>query len=353
MVYVSKVENTLEETLFSNYIIKNYSFSLLNINVISTINIKDILEEEFNDIKEYKFSNNYEEYKYLQNNDFLITVKSNSEIKILDIYTKDLENLTKLSEIVNNFKYNNSNLHKLFFHKLFYNLKGGFIIKKKEITLDQITHITEEYYPYIENVNNLFKNFKLSNEQIIFINGDIGTGKTKFSTLYLNYLHNNLKQDINVISIDNISIVDKDEFWLYIEDKEIDLIVLDDVDGIETNKEFVSKILNYTDGMLKNKTKFIISGASINFSNLNKGFRDNRVFKFLTFRDLSKDEAKNIWLSHNLNIDIFNTLFKSSKIKKSLLSKKIFELTNNIMNEYKISEDIEKSNNSKLIGFNK
>lgn len=163
------------------------------------------------------------------------------------------------------------------------------------------------YVPYI-NTEVMFEQFFKSSENILLLTGKSGVGKSKLSSLAIDYLSKHTKKvNANIASASDVNVLSSDGFWSYLITDQIDLVILDDLDfmltprseeqGVNdvTKNRFVSNFLSFTDGFKKNNVKFIIttnqSVDTIDTSLLRKG----RMFDILELRELTNNEAKVVW----------------------------------------------------------
>ena len=347
MININKQDNSIDEVLLNNFIVENYNFPLDETLLIDKNNIHHIINENFNGLIKYDFSVENRKIIYYQSPSLFIIIKNDNIIKAYSEKITDMYVLFKLIKPLIKIGYSTS----VILNKMFYT--KSLRVNKEKIDLNEFDDVNELYFPYIKNINNLFKSFLESKESIIIINGNSGTGKSKFSSLYIKFLYNNFLNEnklINIIYLENDDIAITDDFWMYLEDKKIDLVILDDTLVLK-NENFVNKLLSYTDGIIKNKTKFIFSGTKIELNSLNEGFRENRIFNLFTFRDLTLKEAFLIWDDNKLPKNRFVEIFTNKDVKKSTLSKLIWEEKNNTKNDFSIDSDIKKEISNNSIGF--
>jgi len=202
-------------------------------------------------------------------------------------------------------------------------------IENKKVKSD-FNYNSLAYYPYIDTVE-MFKQYMISDSNILLLCGTPGTGKTRLGDCFMKYLLDESEDDITLsnaktkkISLDeddiymsetnkgvkvayikNEEILATDELWNILKEDEYNLVFLDDLDysllprtqqissseDIQKNK-FISNLLSFTDGIFEsgNKTKFIITS--------------NRPVENIV-RKLKNEEAKNIWLSNGLDEELF------------------------------------------------
>ena len=167
----------------------------------------------------------------------------------------------------------------------------------------------KNYIPYIDT-DEMFKQFFAGDENILLLVGKSGTGKSKLTSLAIEYLSSNMINSSNrtVATISDADILLHDGFWYQIRDNNIDLVILDDFDFMlgsrdsEDTKQnkFLSKFLTFTDGVRKNKIKFIVT-TNQEYRDMDKAIlRKGRLFDVLEMRELSLEEGLEIWKSEGI-----------------------------------------------------
>lgn len=164
-----------------------------------------------------------------------------------------------------------------------------------------------DYYPFL-NVRELFRSFFKSKENILYLCGDPGTGKSKLALGFLGFLRE--IQDILGKScyVKDENLLSDPSFWAHCKEQKYDTIIIDDLDTELTARTstslntkdvqkntFISQILSFTDGLLESKTKIIIT-TNRSFKNLDSALtRKGRMFDILEMRPLKKDESRIIF----------------------------------------------------------
>ena len=167
----------------------------------------------------------------------------------------------------------------------------------------------KNYIPYIDT-DEMFKQFFNGDENILLLVGKSGTGKSKLTSLAIEYLASNKVNSYNrsVATVGDADILLHDGFWYQIRDMRIDLVILDDFDFMlgsrdsEDTKQnkFLSKFLTFTDGVRKNKIKFIVT-TNQEYRDMDKAIlRKGRLFDVLEMRELSLEEGLEIWKSEGI-----------------------------------------------------
>jgi SpoVK/Ycf46/Vps4 family AAA+-type ATPase len=167
----------------------------------------------------------------------------------------------------------------------------------------------KNYIPYIDT-DEMFKQFFGGDENILLLVGKSGTGKSKLTSLAIEYLASNKVNSSNrtVATISDANILLNDCFWYQIRDNNIDLVILDDFDFMLGSRDsedtkhnkFLSKFLTFTDGVRKNKIKFIVT-TNQEYRDMDKAIlRKGRLFDVLEMRELSLEEGLEIWKSEGI-----------------------------------------------------
>ena len=167
----------------------------------------------------------------------------------------------------------------------------------------------KNYIPYIDT-DEMFKQFFNGDENILLLVGKSGTGKSKLTSLAIEYLASNKVNSYNrsVATVGDADILLHDGFWYQIRDMRIDLVILDDFDFMlgsrdsEDTKQnkFLSKFLTFTDGVRKNKIKFIVT-TNQEYRDMDKAIlRKGRLFDVIEMRELSLEEGLEIWKSEGI-----------------------------------------------------
>jgi len=343
---------------------------------------KKELNANYKDIEVFDFSRNKNTvFTKTVCSDFVMYTHGNSMDVFTSIYTKsdsicsDVWNIYIKHSVI-------ENKIDMFFHSYF--MTGPHLDENmKQIKVEELNYISEDYYPYI-NTNIMFDQFFTGAENILLLVGQPGLGKSKMSTLALKHAFSNpdilpydKKKDnptlenqfISVAYVKSTDVLVNDNFWRSLESSAIDFCIIDDLDYMLTKRDaevnsvddkdknvFLNQFLSFTDGVEQHKTKFIIttnqSYEDIDTALLRKG----RLFDIIEFRELKRDEALVIWKSNNLREDDFNELFGEKVLPAELgseinkrLNDRIQTATESYLREEGISK-IEKASRSKKIG---
>lgn len=233
-----------------------------------------------------------------------------------------------------------------------YTLEGKLSYKEIILEKDKLGKFSKKYYPDFIDLDLFFEQYTKTDENILILSGETGTGKTKLMNIYMQYLLENFSlvnddpyDDLLVAYVKNEEILASDMFWSNLRDFDYNLVILDDLDmflsprgeNMVTEKQilkdkFLSNLLSFTDGIVPSKTKFIIT--------TNKGVesidtaiqRDGRLFGIFAFSKLDPETAKEIWIDEGLDLKDFDIEFNNMKeILQAKLGKTIkqYKINNN------------------------
>lgn len=174
-------------------------------------------------------------------------------------------------------------------------------------------NIIKELYPDID-IDILVQDYIESNESVLILLGEPGVGKTMFGR----YLLTKIK-DRRIALVREHEYFAKNAFWNNVQQHKIDLLILDDVDfsfekDQANSNDVLSNILAFTDGIIKNNTKMIIT-TNNKISEINNALtRPGRCFDCIALSKLEFDYAKDVWMSVlNMSEASFDDFFKEKK----------------------------------------
>ncbi len=353
-----KGENdNLNDSLLDIHLTKNFNFGLNGISIKDKKGFIKHLEKELKNIQFANFDYGFgKTTKYLEKKDkekpindkvedcFFI-INEFSLDSYVEIYAKTLKELEYLFAISKDFMEEDEE-PKVRVHNYYF--EGKLSYKETTIKAKDLGDIIPEYYKDFSDVNEFFKQFTLSKDNILVLSGKTGTGKTKFANLYLNYLMDNIdileKEDdyeednnyVNIAYVKNEDILSLDSFWINLREYDYDAVILDDLDYFLTPRsetissekmilkdKFISQFLSFTDGLVPNKTKFFIT-TNRNVDAIDEALkREGRLFGVFEFALLTKEEAKNIWLKSGLEEKDFDFEFEEDSVLQAKLAGKI------------------------------
>lgn len=172
---------------------------------------------------------------------------------------------------------------------------AGREIRSTSVSLINDTPLKDIYYPYLgKPVAQYMDEYNNSNESVLILLGEPGTGKTSFIRNFIDRYNYDaiITYDENVMMQDSFLIdfmTDSDKNLLIIEDADI-LIGSRKDDG----NKVMSKLLNVSDGLIKIPTKKIIFSTNLKDPNqIDEALtRKGRCFGVQRFRTLTPKEAR-------------------------------------------------------------
>lgn len=331
---------------------------------------------------DYSRSKNSIVKRYI-NDSIRIYTSGNSLEVMFSFYTKTEDVNKKVWDLYRKHSKDESGTE-IYFHSFYIN--GNTLdSSSKNIEYKELDYISNKYYPYIDT-DIMFDQFFTGAENILLMVGEPGLGKSKMSTLAIKHAYLNsdklpydkLKdnpilenQFITIVYVKSTDVLIQDKFWRDLSKISADICIIDDLDYMLTKRDaevttaddvnkntFLNHFLSFTDGVEKNRTKFIITTNQryddIDIALLRKG----RLFDILELRHLDYNEALDIWKDNNLEINDFNKTFKSHRILPADLGSEINKRKNDriatAMQSY-LKEDgiskIERAGRSKKIGL--
>jgi hypothetical protein len=168
-------------------------------------------------------------------------------------------------------------------------------IKSVQFSLNNTDVFRPEFYPWIDNIQELFKRFNDSRENILILLGDPGTGKTSF----VRHLIKSTNEHCYTTYDDDV--MGSDEIYIsFLSDRNAKYLVLEDADlllteRVHSNNKVMSKMLNASDGLVSFKDKKLIFTAnSKDKKKIDDALvRPGRCFDIIEFRRLNNNEAIN------------------------------------------------------------
>ncbi len=191
--------------------------------------------------------------------------------------------------------------------------------------------VGDVYEPYLD-IDLLFEEFLSSKSPILQFTGKPGLGKSKLITLFIKHMlgREDYLQDKSILKIarpTESKVLADDEFWVDLRQGNYKALILDDIDYIlqqrnetlqspedKLHNDIVNKMLTFTDGLLHQKTKILIT-TNISYQKIDKALsRDFRLFDSIELRALSQKEALGIWENRfGLKKAQFTAIFNGNK----------------------------------------
>lgn len=333
----------------------NYSIPEIGMKQSELSDIIEGIEKEFGDLKEYDYSRNQVSvFKKFINENIRIYVRGNSADVFGSFHTTSEDNNLKLWEIYNKNTEHSSDVM-IFVHSYFMD-RGALSEDIRVIKPEDLGYISESYYPYLD-AGVMFDQFFTGNENILLLVGRPGRGKSKLSTLALKHAYENpdklpydkMKNDPTIDDqfitcgfVKSLDVLANDSFWRTLEKDPPDFCIIDDLDYMLTKRDaevqgsddvvknsFLNQFLSFTDGVEKNKTKFIIT-TNQSYDDIDSALlRKGRLFDILELRQLDKSEALEIWKENSLPEEEFFDLFKTHEVLPAELGSEVDKRLNN------------------------
>lgn len=370
MITINKNVEEFDDLLYYENIKESYKDPGLSITIKDDQTeplVKMLLEIEPNS-KKYEFRDKRGKTAiFIQNDDFFLRITMYGKISEVSYYTSSLG----YTEFLNNMLIDYTTDEEIVVNRVNISLGSNGLKKTQGILHDKnFEDLSEKYYPFL-NVEKLFSKFQESSESILGLLGLPGCGKTKLSSIYIKKLLDgtiqpkrteNLIVDEDFASLPNfysvaivkdVNVLSSPLFWEDLTTSEYTAVILDDLDyflvqrdsdvrsEIDNQKnQFMSELLSFTDGIVKNEIKFIIT-TNQPVSNIDSALlRRGRVFDILEFRYLNREEALDIWKSYGLGTDDFVLVFEGSEtIKQSDLGAEIEDCKRRIERGESLAED--------------
>jgi SpoVK/Ycf46/Vps4 family AAA+-type ATPase len=288
--------------------------------------------EDF-EIFDYSRSKSATFLKYKSEN-YMIYIRGNQKDAYINIFAKTERSSEQAFKVFINYNEPSQGVE-CYFTSYFMNGNSLDSTSKTKKVKDY-DYLSKKYYPYI-NTDVMFQQFFTGSENIMLLVGAPGIGKSKLSTLSIKYAFENPdmlpydkleentgleEQYISVGYIKSTDVLSNDKFWRMIEKAQYDIIIIDDLDYMLTKRDaeiqtgddkiknnFLNQFLSFTDGVEKNKTKFIIT-TNQSFKDIDSALlRKGRLFNILELRALTLSEALDIWKENELDVEDFNDLY--------------------------------------------
>lgn len=207
----------------------------------------------------------------------------------ISVFCKDVDTRSRIIEVLKPCMTNRDQMITCYFSR-----GGSYSSRTIEINID-LHDIIPDLYPTID-VAKLKENFNSARENILILYGEPGVGKTSF----IKYLVATGGYE-NVAYIKDPVLFSNGELWTSLLDEDYDLVIFDDVDDLFQNRKknkdapFVSQLLSFSDGLIRLKTKVIIT-TNQELTEIDPALRrPGRCFDFLVLPPLTKDEALEVW----------------------------------------------------------
>ena len=195
----------------------------------------------------------------------------------------------------------------------------------EELPVEVPKPIFNSFYPWLNgyDLNAFLENFLTSQESILVLYGDPGTGKSNF----LKYLLHQYSLSALITYQDNIR--DLDSMFSHFLKGDDKLLIIEDADEFLTKREAgntsMKRLLNITDGLTSNKDKKVIFTTNLtNTNSIDSALlREGRCFGAFKFESYNKEQAINVAKDLEINLDLLTkdkyTLAELFSIKNNKL----------------------------------
>ena len=350
MITIYQGDNSdISESMLNEYLIKTFEWSITNIELKGLQDFLSSFEEDKFVISKYKHHGGHK--YYLEKEDIFFSMYNYGGEKFyIDIFTKTKAQLDTTYATIS--KYLVKEKETQISRSTFY--IGQQLDTKEDVFLAKdFEDIIADYYPDFIDINEFIRQFMKSEESIFILSGKAGTGKSKFFTYIMKhllehpelvtknekeidefgggkYIHVGYLKDENILAID--------QFWITLTEREYDMVILDDLDyflsprskNVSSEEDvkkdkFISQLLSFTDGIIKNKTKFLIS-TNRDIDAVDEALlRPGRLFGIFSFEELTNQEALGIWEKEGLDKKDFKSEFDGRSVLQAKLGSKIGE----------------------------
>ena len=174
---------------------------------------------------------------------------------------------------------------------------NGSIIYKEMQLSNKHTEAFDAFYPWLKGLSlaDYYAKYLESDENVLLLTGIPGTGKTTFIKNLL------IKNNLNAIITYDEKLMKDDQFFLDFITEDKDILIIEDADTLIYDREkednnLLSKILNVSDGLIKNIHKKIVFSTNItDIDRIDPALmRPGRCYDVLDFRRLTSDEAQKV-----------------------------------------------------------
>lgn len=312
-------DDSIGTRLFAKWISDRYSFSLDKYTKIQ----EDVAQKIIKDKKYTKIVKLHGTYKnYLAINDDAMIVLTQKEVDdemeetstFFEVFAKDIDTFDKYySSIIELDKNTNKEKIVVEYHSFAESNYEGVSDSIEYLNKDLFLQVSSDVYePYLD-VDLMFDSFLSSKSPIFQLTGKPGLGKSKLITLFIKHLLSkpeclNNGKNLKIARPASSEVLANEDFWVKLRQGKFQALILDDIDYIlqerneqisssedKAHNDIVNKMLTFTDGLLHQKTKILIT-TNVVYSKIDKALsRDLRLFDSIELRALSYKEASDIW----------------------------------------------------------
>lgn len=180
---------------------------------------------------------------------------------------------------------------------------SGNELKHREIEIPFTDVVHSEAYPKIANLNEFVDKFFKSTSSVLILQGEPGVGKTVFIRYMINRMREHLG-DTNAVptvyyTCDSNVIKHSEFFMEGLNVEKMNCTVIEDLDfdlmPRQDDNPTMYKLLNTTDGLVKNKMKLIISTNLLGSNHIDSALlRPGRCFGTIKLTKLNKDQSSEL-----------------------------------------------------------
>ncbi len=175
----------------------------------------------------------------------------------------------------------------------------------------------------IPGVYNYIKDYFLSDESILVLQGPAGTGKTRFIRAILAEISKQLGRNSETMFTSDFNALDNDELFIDFVTGDEDVFVVEDADQLlqarTSGNKVIHKFLNISDGIIRSQGRKIIFSTNLpNVKDIDEALlRPGRCYDHLKFRELDCAETRALAKALNSEFDKLDKS-KDAKVKYSL-----------------------------------
>jgi DNA replication protein DnaC len=223
----------------------------------------------------------------------------------IDIYTTDNITVKKYEEELKKYYNKYQKIDKAIFIKYYYISDNG---EETYVFKDMMKDVVyPESYPFIENLDTYIEAFLKSDEPLLFLYGQAGTGKSRLIRYIMKKIMDKYggisseENSVEVLYTSDEEVLTRTNIFIdYINSNNKSLLVLEDMDCtfISRNKDnnnlIMNKFLSTSDGIIQTipQKKMIFSSNIKSLSDIDEALiRQGRCFDVIEFRTLTKNEA--------------------------------------------------------------